>query len=259
MFIESFTGVTDKMDIQIQKSCEAIVLVTTAGIANNTVLVSCKVVGKNGNRPMYQDVPLLDLAELMSQDEGLYVKDLANYVGNFPFASARSILILPLAIGGAYKLQNEEYFSLDFKTVTAGTTYRVSALESLDDDGTLYGIDKKAVPGPRVNQSWNPAPGAMFVALTRSSLDKIRLFSRNSRGEMKDAEFTFEELACKAMSENDIVAVNTRAIATTPAVNLIDNLYGFDNLLLINLAGVEKYEVFCTGSSGYSFYEVREQ
>jgi hypothetical protein len=256
MFIEAWTGVTDKFDCQLQKTSESMILITVGGIANNTVLVSCKVIGKQGNKIMYADVPLLDLAEMMAQDEGLYIKDAANYVGNIPFAGARSVIMLPLAQGGAYKLGDDEYFSVDFKTITSGTTYRLSSIESLDQDGTLWDIDKKAIPAPRQNQRWAPTLGANFLALPITNFVQIQLFGGVENGKGKDATYLAEELKSKAFFDNDIVAAVTRSVATTPVVNVMDTLFGFDNLILLSLNGVTEYEIFCSGAAGYSFYEV---
>jgi hypothetical protein len=256
MFIETWTGVTDKLDCQLQKSSESMILITTGGAATNATLVSCKVIGKQGNKIMYQDVPLLDLAEMMAQDEGLYAKDLNNYAGNLPFAAARSVIMLPLAYGGAYQLGDDEYFSVDFKTVNSGFVYRLSSLESLDQDGILWDIDKKAVPAPRANQRWSVTKGSAFLALPITNFNQIQLFGPAGTGKGSDCTYLAEELKAKSFFDNDIVTAVARTVATTPAVNLIDTLFGFDNLILINLAGVDSYEIYCTGAAGYSFYEV---
>jgi hypothetical protein len=257
MFVESFTGVTDKLDLQLQKSSESMMVIVTGGAATNATLVSSKVIGRQGNKIMYQDVPLLDLAEMMAQDEGLYAKDLNNYVGNLPFAAARSVIMLPLAMGGAYKLGDDEYFSVDFKTLNSSFTYRVSSLESLDQDGVLWDIDKKAVPAPRQNQRWSPTKGAAFLALPITNFSQIQLFGgAGADGKGFDCTLLAEELKAKSFFDNDIVSVVARTVATTPAVNVIDTLFGFDNLILLNLTGVVEYEIFCTGTAGYSFYEV---
>lgn len=257
MFIESFAGsLVDKNDIQVQKSCSALILIVTGAAAVNTTLVSVRLVGKNGNVELMNKIPLLDVAEIMGQDEGLYAKSLANYVGNLPFAGTLSIIMIPVAINGGYELQDDEYLSVDFNAMNASSTYRLHALEEIDLDGQLYEIDKKAVAAPRQNQRWT-ASGAHMLALPRTNFDKIQLFGKDSTGKMRDKTLTFEEAAAKSFFDNDIVAVNTRNVATTPAVNVIDNLYGFDNLILINLEGIDYYEITCSGVAGYSFYQVK--
>lgn len=260
MLLETITGVTEKSDIQVQKSCESIYIVTTAGALSNSVLVTARLVGKTGNVVLYTDMPVLDLAELLVQGEGLYFQDAANYVGNVPRAGARSILQIPISADGGYALNNEEYISLDFKGLTAGTTYVVGAMESTDLDGRLYQIDKKTIPAPRTQQRWKPSPGSVAIALTWANLDRIQTYNVSNEGGKtvtRDATFTREELTVKALSENDGVRLTARAVATTPAVNLVDVIFGYDNLILINSLAMTDIEIWCTGAAGYTFYEMK--
>jgi hypothetical protein len=256
MFIESFTGVTEKVDLQIQKTCKAVAVIAVGATPlSNTVLISMKLVKQDGNIIMYQDMPANDLAEIMSQDEGLFMKDMTNYVGSFPFASARSIHIYPVGFGGAIPLLDNDYLSVDLRGLSAGVTYRVYALESMDQDGELWDIEKKAVAAPRANQKWN-VNGKKLLALPKTNLTQIQIFSKTPG---KDAIYTAEELGIMSFFENDVVCAVTRAVATTPVVNIIDLIFGYDNLFLINIEDALSYEIYVTGVAGYSFYEANAQ
>lgn len=257
MKIEDVTGVALKNDIQIQKSCKAILIVTTAGAILSTVLATLKRVGPRGEKILYNALPVLDLAEIMAQGEGLYIKDtLAAAVGypyTLPVAGARSILTIPVTKGaGAADFDENEYLSLDLEGLTAGTTYRISCIEDLDSEDELHLIEKLAVGAPRSSQDFGGV-GYDYIALPKTALDKIQIFGENG----KDVTYPIEELVAISMMENDLVNLTGRTIATTPAVNIMDTVVGTDNLLIISLEGVKRFQVYCTGALGYVFYRGR--
>lgn len=250
MFIEAFTGVTEKIDMQVQKSCNAIALIAVGTTPlSNSVLVSQKLVTRDGNIIMMDQIPANDLAEIMAQDEGLFIKDMRNYTGSFPFAGAISIHLYPVGFGGAVKLEDNNYLSVDLRGLTVGVTYRVHAIESTDQDGMLWDVEKKAVAAPRTSQRYN-VNGEKLIALPRTNFDKIQIFTKDG----KDAIYTGEELGVMSIFENDIVAAAFRTVATTPVVNVMDVIFGYDNLYLVSVDEALSYEIYCTGAAGYSFY-----
>jgi len=258
MQVEAVTGVASKNDIQIQKSCKSILIVSTAGAVAAAVLATLKKVGPTGEKILYNAISVLDLAEIMAQGEGLYIKEtLAAGVGypyTLPIAAARSVVTIPVTPGGgAIDFGEGEYLSLDLEGLTAGTTYTIFALEDLDDENELHFVEKLAVPAPRTSQDF-PALGYEYIALPKTALDKIQLFKQDGS---KDCTYTLAELVAISMMENDLVNLNGRTIATTPAVNLVDTVVGVDNLLIISLAGVSRFNIYCTGAVGYSFYRGR--
>lgn len=257
MKIEDVTGVAVKNDIQIQKSCKAILIISTAGAIAAGVLATLKRVGKRGEKILYNAVPVLDLAEIMSVGEGLYVKETlaaaAAYPYTLPIAAARSIVTIPVTSGaGAAQFDENEYLSLDLEGLTAGTTYSIYCLEDLDDEDTLHFIEKLAVGAPRNSQDF-PAAGFEYLALPKTNFDKIQIFGVNG----KDVTLTYAELVVMSMMENDAVAIVGRSVATTPVVNIPDTIVGVDNLFVLSLAGVARVQIYCTGAAGYTFYRGR--
>jgi hypothetical protein len=263
MQIELVTGVTEKKDIQIQKGCiKAIGIVTTVGAVLAAVQVSLKLITKTGEKILYDNIPLLDLFEMQTQGEGLYIKDTlaaaSSYPYQLPVAAARTVGQIPVTSGaGGYQFEDNDYFSMDLSGLTAGTTYRISTLEDVDIEQELTVVEKLSVQPLRNVQSYT-AGGADYLALPRTALDKVQMFPIQVPGEPRrnSPTFTFEELMIMAISENDVVSLIGRSIATTPVVNMLDSVTGVDNLVIISLAGIASVDVYCTGVAGYAFYRV---
>lgn len=256
MQIEIITGVTEKKDIQIQKGCvKSIAIVTTAGAVAAGVIASLKLVTKQGEKILYDKISVLDLFEMGVQGEGSYIKDTlaaaAAYPGPLPVSQARTVGAIPVTSGlGGYQFNDDEYLSLDLEVLTAGTTYRVLTIEDIDVENELLHVDRLSISAPRTSQGWS-AGGADYIALPRTNLDKVQLFSLDKDG--NNPTISYEELMTMSILDNDITSLSGRTIATTPAVNLMDT-NAVDGLIFLNLQGVKNFDIYCTGAAGYNFY-----
>lgn len=244
----AITGVTEKKDIQIQRACRSITIITKTNAIAAAVRVTLKHVTGGQNKMLYNDFPILDLAEIMAQGEGMYLKNATAYQGSIP-SGVLSALKIPVSDGvGAYDI-GDGYLSLDLTGLTSGTTYEIYCDESLYLNGRMIEIDRNAVQAPKAQQKFMNA-GSHFIALPKTNFTKVQMFGKNGNDIIKEAT----ELSVDSFYENDVVTGNYRTIATTPVVNINDVIYGYDNLLIVNIEDLKAYEVYCTGVAGYEFY-----
>lgn len=249
MFITTISGVTEEQDIQITRSCKAILIKSETNPVLDAVKATYKVISANGNKNIADDYSILELSEMYTQDDGLFI---ANSTGlTQSFNNAVSICFLPVASGGAYALKNGEYISLDLEGLTAATTYKVYALESADLDGVLYDIDKAAVNAPRIEQRFES--DVETLVLPEQSLDRIQLFFPDG----VDVNYSVDELIAESIVANDLISVTTRTLVTTPDVDVADPQYGYSKLFILDLGDAIAYQIHCTGSSGYPFSTIK--
>lgn len=243
-----FTGVTEKKDIQIQRSCKSITIISKSIALGIGARATLKYINGGKTVMAYNDFPIHDLAEIMAQGEGMWIKNATSYVGSVP-SGALTLLKIPVSDGvGCFDIGGG-YLSLDLTGLNASVTLEVYADEALQMGGKIIQLDRNAVQAPK-SQAKFLNPGNSYIALPKTNFVKIQLFGINGNDIFKEAS----ELAVDSIYENDMVAANYRTIATTPVVNVSDVLYGYDNLFIINIEDVKSYEVYCTGVAGYEFY-----
>lgn len=241
MFITTISGVTEQQDIQITRSCKAIVIKSETNPILRDVSATYKVISANGNKNIVDDYPVLHLSEIYTQDDGLYI---ANSKGaHQQFNGAESICFLPVASGGAYSLKNGEYISLDLEGLTAATTYKVYSLESADLDGLLYDIDKAAVNAPRIEQRFESDVDTLI--LPEAGLDRVQIIFPDG----VDVNYTVDELIAESVLGNDLICVSSNP-ASVP-------IYGYAEMFMLDLGSAIAYQIHCKGDAGYAFSTIK--
>lgn len=196
--LSGITGVTSLSNVQIQKSCSAILIVktgSTSAIDNETLSIALQV-GAN-QHTIATKIKARQLG-VISQFGAGYIHQKVEAGGNIK----TEMLIDLSGVGESLLLQDNNYVALDFSALQSAASYDVYAIENPSKNRVFLNYNSQSITGTdsqTKTYGLKSSHTGLFIS-NNDSLEKIRLFTHDG----SECSYNAVELSALAREINDV-------------------------------------------------------
>lgn len=234
---ETFTGVTQKLGMMVQKPISHLLIVASGtGVANIlNAEITVDITEKSTTENIIPGTRLDTLAAALGRVDGL---------GVYIDTSGVHYLTIALARGGGLNLVSGNYLKVNLTGLTSTVSHEVYGIES--DNNSGYRLKYVNLDMNADKNKWSN-DGYEYLVMPKTNLKSLKLYCSTDG----TPEFLPKELIAHNMIEGEVSYISEASAATSKQSLLLIN-----DITVVNLDNVKSFEVERVAGSSYKFVAI---